>query len=399
MQKLVLPVLGLLWATLSPAQQFLISTIAGNGTRAYSGDGGPATDAAIRFPRGVAVDAAGNLYISDTGNHRIRKVAPNGIITTYAGTGVSGFSGDGGPATLARLNEPDSMVTDAAGNLYFSDYGNRRIRKIDTSGVITTVAGNGTDEKSGDGILATSSGTSNSTGIDLDHLGNLYIAGRWIGEQRVRKVSPGPFGVITTIAGTTTGTGTGDGTTATTSFTEPSGVGVDRAGTVYIAEERCAIRTVDATGIIRRFAGDYDPLRGAGDGSLALQAQVCPTDIRVAINGAVYVADHYFNRVRRINPNGIIESVAGSSAGFSGDGGPAAGARLDNPQGLAIDSLGNLYVADRDNHRIRKLTRAATYTLSSPSQIFSAVGGTGSVGVTVNPTGVPWNAFSLADWV
>ena len=236
MRKAILTGLILFWVSGAAfAQQYIISTVAGNGTSDFSGDGGLATSTSLLAPRGVAVDGSGNLYIGDSGNQRIRKVyaAFFGIITTVAGNGTAGLSGDGGPAGSASLSYPGGVAVDGAGNLYIADSGNQRIRKVDTAGIITTVAGNGVRGFSGDGRPAGSASLSYPGGVAVDGAGNLYIADS--GNQRIRKVDTA--GIITTVAGNGTAGFTGDFGPATSArFNNPSGVAVDGAGNLYIAD-------------------------------------------------------------------------------------------------------------------------------------------------------------------
>ena len=231
----------------------IISTIAGNGTSGFSGDGGNATACQLNAPQGIAVDPAGNIYVGDVGNHRIRKVSATGTITTFAGTGVAGYSGDAGPATLAMLNTPLSIIVDGIGNVYFSDPSANRVRKITTAGIITTVAGNGTAGYGGDGGPATSAMLSAPASIALDLAGNLYIAD--LDNNRIRKVASG---TISTIAGTGTWAFSGDGGPATAaSLKNPSGMAVDNSFNVYLSQiSDGRIRMINTSGIISTIAGN-----------------------------------------------------------------------------------------------------------------------------------------------
>jgi sugar lactone lactonase YvrE len=212
----------------------IISTVAGNGSGTYAGDGGAATNAGLYYPYGVAVDAAGNLFIADADNNVIRKVATNGIITTVAGNGAAGFSGDGGAAASASLNSPESVALDAVGNLYVADFNNQRVRKVATNGIITTVAGNGVNGYSGDGAAAAGASLAGPPGLALDAFGNLYIADE--GNNRIRKVDTS--GIITTVAGNGSGGYAGDGGAATSaSLNYPTGVALDASGNLYIGDQ------------------------------------------------------------------------------------------------------------------------------------------------------------------
>jgi len=348
---------------LNTATLNIITTVAGDGGYGFSGDGGPATEAQLAYPYRVAVDGAGNLYIADNDNHRIRKVDANGIITTVAGNGSSGFSGDEGPATNARLYWPYGVAVDSAGNLYIADTYNYRIRKVDDSGIITTVAGNGSYGFSGDGGPATEAQLRNPEGIAVDSAGNLYIVDDW--NSSIRKVDTG--GIITTVAGDGSYGFSGDGGPATEAqLYLPWAMAVDSAGNLYIADTRNQrIRKVDASGLITTVAGDGS-YGFSGDGGPATEAQLAyPYGVAVDSAGNLYIADTRNQRIRKVDTGGIITTVAGTvSDGFSGDGGLATEAQLRYPSGVAVDSGGNLYIADQANHRIRKVAPPAIFAYS-----------------------------------
>ncbi len=341
-----------------------IDTVAGNGpTSGSSGEGGPATAARLDEPMGVAADPGGNLFIADVDNSRIRKVNPAGIITTVAGTGTSGFSGDGGPATAAQLGYPPRVAADSGGNLFIVDADNQRIRKVTPAGVITTVAGTGTSGFSGDGGPATAAQLADPVAVAVDAVGNLFIADN--GNDRIRRVTPG--GIITTVAGTETGGFGGDGGPATAAqLADPLAVAVDAAGNLFIADTgNDRIRKVTPSGIITTFAGSG--LRGfSGDGGAATGAWLSePSDVAVDAAGNFFIADNGNDRVRKVTPNGIITTVAGTgTGGFSGDGGPATAAQLNDPVAVAADAAGNLFIADKNNSRIRKVTFTGVEGLS-----------------------------------
>ena len=353
----------------------IIATIA-NGNAAYnSGDGGPATSATLSFPHSVAVDGSGNLYFPD-GASRIRKVSAGGTITTLAGNGTQGYSGDAGPAANAQLSDPAGVAVDASGNVYIADRGNNRIRKVAPSGIITTVAGAGKQGFSGDAGPATAAALANPRGLAVDAAGNLYIADHDNG--RIRKVSTN--GVIATVAGGGAQSSisfTGDGGPATSAFlNHPAGVAVDGSGNLYIADSgHSRIRKVPSSGTITTIAGGGT--QGRGDGGPAVNAELSLAGFGggyddssgVAVDGAgsVYISDTGCNCVRKVSPDGIITTIAGNGtgdySGYSGDGGTATNAQLHSPDGLAVDSAGNVYVADVDNHAIRVLQPVAAAPL------------------------------------
>ncbi|MDF3140941.1 hypothetical protein [Streptomyces sp. T21Q-yed] len=279
--------------------------MAGSGEQGYGGDGGPATRAALQCPCGVAPDGSGNLYLADRSNQRVRKVSPDGTITTVAGNGTAGFSGDGGPATSAALNFPHSVAVDATGTLYIADDYNHRVRKVSPDGIITTLAGTGVDGYGGDGGPATSAALNFPHSVAVDATGTLYIADRY--NHRVRKVSPD--GIITTLAGTGTGTGTGG------------------------------------------YGGDGGPATSA---ALSL-----PHDVIADSAGNVHFSDYGNKRLRTVSRDGFITTLAGTGVdGYGGDGGPATSAALSQPLGVTVDADGTLYFCDWGNHRVRMLSTA-----------------------------------------
>jgi sugar lactone lactonase YvrE len=401
----------------------LITTFAGNGRPGFTGDGGPAIAASFNSPAGIAFDNSGNLFIADTGNSRIRKVNPgNRRIETIAG-GVIGFSGDNGPATAARLNAPRGLVTDSSGNLYIADSTNHRIRKIGRSGIITTIAGDGTPRFNGDNLPALNTSLNSPRGVTLTGSGELLIADTF--NHRIRKVDFS--GIMRTVAGNGIPGFSGDrqsGVSAQLNF--PGGVAVDASGTLFIADTgNNRIRRVDISGEISTIAGN-GVFGFYGDGAAALYSVLAnPRSIAVTGSGTLLVADAGNNSIRKIadeedpvptifrrripiittiagtgqrsfqdqsglaaaanlrTPSGVAVDTAGNlyiadsgnhrvlkadaighvitivagigESGFSGDGGPAAGAALSFPAGLAIDAAGNLYIADNRNHRVRRV--------------------------------------------
>jgi len=355
-----------------------ITTVAGNGSSDFSGDGGPATAAAVYSATGVGVDAAGNLYIADRSSHRIRRVSPDGTISTFAGNGTAGYSGDGGPASNASLSYPCGVAVDLAGNVYIADTMNNRIRKVPRGGVITTVAGSATGGYSGDGGPAVSASLCMPKGVGVDASGNLYIAEEC--GHRIRRVSAG--GIITTVAGNGTAGFSGDGGPASSaSFYNPRGVAVDAAGSVFVTDAvNRRVRKFSPGGTISTVAGN-GLFKAPTDGVLATSSFLNqPWDVAADGAGNIYIVDGYNARVRKVSPGGIISTVAGNGVrGFSGDGGPATAASLGfNPYGsVALDSGGNLYISDSDNHRIRKVTPSGTISTVAGDGVyrFSGDGG------------------------
>ena len=344
-----------------------ISTIAGTRQRRFSGDNGPATQARLHAPFGLATDNAGNLFIADYWNHRIRRVDPTGTISTIAGTGERGHSGDGGPAVAARLNSPDGIVVDSAGNLFIADSSNHRIRRVGPLGTITTIAGTGAWGFGGDNGPATQARLHAPSGLATDNAGNLFIADTR--NQRIRRVDPS--GTITTVAGTGETGFSGDGGPAVAArLNIPTGIAVDRAGNLFITDSwNSRIRRVDPSGTITTIAGT-GRVGFSGDGGPAVAARLgYPEGVALDGSGNLYVNDRLNQRIRRVDPSGTITTIAGTGkVGFSGDGGPAVQAQFDYPQDLAVDSAGNLYVADTDNNRVRILTRTTSpVTLPRPT--------------------------------
>jgi hypothetical protein len=342
-----------------PTAALQITTLAGNGTAGYDGDGGPAPAAKLDHPTGIAVDAAGNVYVADYYNHTVRKVAPTtGLITTVAGIGLPGFAGEGGPATSARLYYPSGLAVDTAGNLYIADSINYRVRKVAAAtGVITTVAGNGTYGSGGDDGVATAAQLNQPYTVALDAAGNIYIADR--GANKIRKVTLAT-GYISTIAGSGTAGYLGDGTPATTAqLNQPTGVAVDSSGNVLIADlGNHRIRKVaSSNGVITTIAGNGSP-GSLGEGGPATSARLySPAGVAVDAAGNVYIADMNNARIRKVTvATGMLNTVAGSgNAMFGGDGGSGPAGQLYNPIGVAVDAAGNLYIGDSFNHRVRRL--------------------------------------------
>ena len=345
-----------------------MTRFAGTGESGFSGDKGKATEAQLKIPAGLTFDKKGNLYIADRNNHRIRKVDTRGIITTVAGNGTAGFSGDGGKATQAQLNLPSGVAVDDKGNIYISDRSNNRVRVVDNKGTITTFAGNGGDRYSGDSGPATKAQLSKPFGLALDKKGNLYIADRE--NNRVRKVNP--QGIITTVAGDGGFFFMGDnGPSYRASIAGPTGIVVDKNGILYIADRNNnRIRSVDTQGMIRTVAGtgqqDYN-----GESEIARDTNLyLPFGVALDQDGKILIIDRSHYRIRRIDPRrGSIETVAGNGVKmFAGDGGPATGAKLSFPHGIAVDKKGNVIFSDKGHYRIRRV---------SPDGIIQTIAGNG----------------------
>jgi len=337
-----------------------INTIAGNGVAGFSGDGGPALSAQFNFPRGLAIDGQGNLYISDFNNNRVRKITPSGIITTIAGTGAANSTGDGGPAASAALHSPEGIAIDSAGNIYVCEWQGARIRKINAvTGIITTFAGNGVAGYTGNGGPATSAKLNGPQNPNFDSNGNFYFADYQ--NNVVREINMAT-GIITTVAGNHIAGSTGDGGPATSAeLNGPVTVTFDTANNMYVSERNGArVRTVAAgTGIISTFAGTG--VAGySGDGGPATSARLnLPYGISFDIAGNVLIADVANSRVREVNlATGIITTVAGNGVtGFSGDGGPATTAKINNTiEIIGSNSPNQFYIADAINNRIREIS-------------------------------------------
>ena len=344
-----------------PSQSWIITTAVGTGERGFAGDGGPAIHALLNGPFDVAFDTDGNLYFSDTFNHRIRRVdARTGIITTCAGSGEAGYSGDGGAATRAGLNEPYGIAIDTAANVYIADRHNHSVRRVDgASGVMTTLAGSGAAGFSGDGGPASRAGMVEPNGLALDPAHDrLFIAD--VADHRVRVVDLAT-GTISTFAGTGAAQHSGDGGPATAAGIHGArAVKVAPDGTVYILERQgSTLRAVDPrSGIITTLAGTG--ARGySGDGGLARDAIFdAPKELALDPGGDILIVDTENHAIRRIYAaNGIVVTIAGGRKSGQGDGGPAQAAGLGRPHGAVVGPDGSIYIGDTENHRVRKLVR------------------------------------------
>lgn len=343
----------------------IITTIAGKDTAGYSGDGGPATNAKLKAPYRICTDSHGNIFIADGLNHRIRKMdVLTGMITTVAGKSTPGFSGDGGPATNAQMEVPQGVWVDKNNTIFICDAINQRIRKISfPDGTITTIAGTGAAGSNGDAGPAINAELDQPAAVYVDQNTNVLIAD-WA-NKKVRKIN-GVTGIITTIAGTGSGGFSGDGGPATNaSIDGPLHVHLDTSGNILIADQyNHRVRKVNAvTGIISTIAGN-GTAGFSGDGGLAVNAKLNqPTGLFVDKQNNIYVAEYGNGTVRRIDAvTGIITTVAGTGVtGFSGDGGPATNAKLFCSD-VFVDSYGNLIIADYENNRIRKVSSGVAVT-------------------------------------
>jgi sugar lactone lactonase YvrE len=363
-----------------------LTIFAGTGFQGYSGDGGPATQAQLHGPWGVAVDAAGDVYISDTGNCIVRKVTANtGIISTVVGIpGSCGFSGDGGPATSAQLASPLGIALDSSGNLYIAELGNQRIRKVTAGGTIGTLAGNGTAGYSGDGGPATSAELSSPSSVGVDAAGNVYISDS--GNFRIREITAST-GIINTIAGSGVQSDSGNGCrpaelppalpAGEAEFEYVPGIAVTSGGGVYLADWGNEVVCAVSGGYIYLTAGIQADAGFSGDGGPANEAQLSLPNGVALSNSHLYIADSANNRIRAVS-GGAINTVAGNGTSTYTPGSTATGAELSQPTGATVDASGDVYIADFGNHVVRKVTagtKAMTIIAGNGTQGYSGDGG------------------------
>ncbi len=374
------------------AQSQTITTIAGTGYRAgtgfggYTGDGGAATNAQLAHPYGIAFDADRNMYIADGVNHCVRKVTTAGIITTIAGNGTAGHTGDGGPATAATCRYPHGIVITPDGSVIFTENGNHCIRKISPTGIISTIAGTGLPVYSGDGGPATAAGVLGPGGICRDGVGNLYYCdGAGSSMTHIRKIDPA--GIITTIAGTGSSVYSGDGGPATDAgFSTPTDITLDAAGNLlFTSWGDHRIRKISTDGLISTVAGvSFSGYGGEGLPATATQLNY-PAFLSIDTIGNIYFTDQINQRLRKINTSGLIVTVAGNGVmAYAGDGGLATAANLNSPMGVHAAGNGIVYFADMQNNVVRKIT------MNGPK---FTCGGIQRLQVCINEIAVPVNTM------
>jgi uncharacterized protein (TIGR03437 family) len=347
--------LGVLCVPALEGQQYIISTVAGNGSKGYSGDSGAATAAQLNGPEAVAVDSKGTLYIADSANHCIRMVQ-NGTITTIAGNNTSGYTGDGASATKAQLNNPADVAVDSSGNLYIADAGNNVIRKV-SGGNISTYAGSVQNSSNGPGYGGDGGPPSGAVfaapvGVRLDSAGNLYIVDS--GNKLVREIAAGNINSVVGINATAT------------LLNHPAGLALDAAGNIYIADSgNRRIYKYGTDGSFVTLAGNGAAVFAGDNGAATAASLNDPTGVAVDAVGNIYIADRFNSRIRKVSPDGIISTIAGNGrTNYTGDGGSALQASLNFPNGVTVDASGNIYIADTTNNVVRML-KPQTPTITS----------------------------------
>jgi hypothetical protein len=372
-----------------------VTTLAGT-AGSYGSADGTGTAARFDWPYGVAVDGAGNVFVADSGNNTIRKVTPTGVVTTLAGSAGPRGSADGTGAA-ARFSGPYGVAVDGAGNVFVADQGNYTIRKVTPAGVVTTLAGSAGSDGSEDGVGAAAR-FSDPSGVAVDGAGNVFVAESGniadSGESTIRKITPA--GVVTTLAGTAGSSGSADGTGAAARFYQPSGVAVDGAGNVLVADRgNNTIRKITPAGVVTTLAGSAGS-SGSADGtgavarfSITYMYSTGPGGIAVDGASNIFVADTNNNTIRKITPAGVVTTLAGTAGSDGSADGTGAAARFIDPSGVAVDGAGNVFVADFNNHTIRKITPGGVVTTIAGTAGWSgSADGTGSAARFNQPSGV-----------
>jgi PKD repeat protein len=375
---------------------WVVTTMAGTGDPSFGGDGGPAALASLNEPRDSAVGPDGSLYVTDTFNNRLRRIATDGTISTIAGTDIQGYNGDGIPASEATLSWPHDVAVDADGVIYVADSNNHRIRRIGVDGIITTIAGVGVSGSTGDGGPAVEARIMNPKSVAV-HAGVVYIAGL---DDKVRAIAL-DTGVITTIAGSgAQGFGGDGGPALEAQLDTPQRLQVDSTGTVYVADtQNHAIRRIGTDGVITTIAGVGDVVGDDGDGGAATAAHLdSPRGIALDGDATLYIADTENHRIRVVDlKTGVISAVAGTARGYGGDGGPGSAAAFYQPRGLTVLPSGEIVVADTLNNRLRRLTDpapdvgpVASFSISC-AELECALDGSGSSDADGTVTGWTWD--------
>lgn len=363
-------------------QAGVVTTIAGQAGVLGSADA-VGTNATFRYPFGLNVDASGNIYVADTTNDEIRVIAPGGAVTTLAGSPTTAGSSDGTGAA-ARFNSPSGLAFDAAGNAYVSDTGNNTVRKVTAGGVVTTLAGVAGTSGSSDGNGAAAS-FDQVAGIAADASGNLYVADS--GNSTIRKITPA--GAVTTFAGLAGNTGSQDGTGTGASFMYPSGVAFDHTGNLYVADTlNYAIRVITPAGVVTTLAGNPG-FSGAADGNGAAATFNWPRALTVDASGNIYVADTFSDTIRKVTPGGAVTTLAGTAGNAGSSDGSGASASFSNPSGIVVDAAGALYVSDTLNNTIRKISPGgAVSTIAGTAGLMGSADGSGAAARFNAPSGL-----------
>lgn len=378
----------------SVTRDSIISNAAGVGTPGFGGDGGPAAQALLNLPRDTAIGPDGSIYVVDTANHRIRRIAPNGIISTFAGNGSTTYNGDGIPAVQASLNLPDDVTVDSQGVVYIADASHHRIRRVGLDGIITTLAGTGVSGSAGDGGPAVNAQLKNPKSVEL-YGGYLYTCGV---DNMIRRINLST-GVVSRVAGTGTAAYSGDGGPAlSATLNGPQRLAIDSQGNVYVADRyNSVIRRIDSGTLVITTVAGTGVAGLSGDGGPATQAML--REARgIALEGdtLLYIADSLNYRVRRLDlVSGFIDTVAGTTRGHSGDDGPAGAAKLDQTFGVTVKPDGNLLIADSFNSVLRLVSGQAPPP-PGPVELLSnrsvEASGTGYLGLWSGNDEVTWSA-------